>query len=85
MNNNRFNTLIFNWIKNILHSRGYNITHKENDNFINTEYPPDFSKQNIEIIERVQKHTITSIERLNALINSVNYIVENNITKVFPY
>ena len=83
LNNNRFNTLIFNWIKNILHSRGYDITHKENDNFINTEYPSDFSEQNIEIIKRVKKYTMTSIERLNALINSVNYIVENNITGSF--
>ena len=83
MNNNRFNTIIFNLIKNILHSRGYGITHKEKDNFINTDYPSDFSEENIEIIKRVEKFTMTSIERLNALINSVYYIVENNISGSF--
>ena len=67
----------------MLRSRGYDITHKENKNIINTAYPPDYSKKNIEIINKVEKYTMTSIKRLNALINSVNYIVENNITGSF--
>ena len=77
------NEIFFKIIKNILRRRGYDITHKENDNLINTEYPPDYSKQNMEIIKKVEKFTMTSSERLNALISSVNYIVDNNIPGSF--
>lgn len=57
MNNNNFNTIIFNLIKNILHSRGYGITHKEKDNFINTDYP----KGKFKLIEGKVEETIPKI------------------------
>jgi len=78
----RVNEIIFNIIKNILRRRGYDITHKENY-YNNTDYPPDFSQQNKKIIKKVEKFTMTSPERLNALISSVNYIVDNNIPGPF--
>jgi len=80
--NHRINEFIFKIIKNILRSHGYN-THKENEKYIYTGYSLDFSKQNIEIIKKVEKFTMTSPERLNALISSVNYIVDNNISGSF--
>jgi len=42
-------------------------------------YPPDFSKQNIEICDIVKPNTMTNPERVNALIDAVHYIVKNNI------
>ena len=46
----RLNNIFFKIIKNMLRSRGYDITHKENKNIINTAYPPDYSKKNIALI-----------------------------------
>jgi hypothetical protein len=46
-------------------------------------YPPGFSDEVIGIIERVQPYTVTSHEKIAALIASVKYIVENNIAGDF--
>lgn len=42
-------------------------------------YPPDFSVANIEICNAVMPYTMTSVERINALIDAVRYVVANDI------
>ena len=39
----------------------------------------DFSNEDIEIIRKVWRHTVTSPERIYALIRSIEYIVQNQI------
>ena len=45
----------------------------------NSEYPSDFSNEDIEIIKSVIPFTMTSVERIFSLIRSVEYIVKNKI------
>ena len=42
-------------------------------------YPPDFSEQHQRICDTVAPFTMTSPERVQALINAVQYVVANNI------
>ncbi|MDB5212011.1 MAG: macrocin-O-methyltransferase domain protein, partial [Sediminibacterium sp.] len=42
-------------------------------------YPQDFEPFHIGIIEKVRPYTMTSAERLFALIEAVKYVVHNNI------
>ncbi len=42
-------------------------------------YPPDFDDTNIEICTAVKPYTMTSPERINALIDAVRYVVTNKI------
>ena len=77
------NELFFRLIKKILNSRNYDITHKIANNNISTEFPPDFEKKNINIIKKVENYTMTSVERLNSLINAVKYVIDNNIEGSF--
>jgi O-methyltransferase len=42
-------------------------------------FPPDFDPEAIDIIQTVQPYTMTSIERIFALIQAVRYIVQANI------
>ena len=42
-------------------------------------YPSDFSEENIEICDIVKRFTMTSPERVNALISAVHYVVKNKI------
>jgi hypothetical protein len=44
-----------------------------------TSYPADFSVTNIEICDAVKPYTMTSPERVNALIDAVRYVAANNI------
>ncbi|OGW36948.1 MAG: macrocin O-methyltransferase [Nitrospirae bacterium RBG_13_39_12] len=43
------------------------------------EYPIDFEQSDIEIIKKVRQYTMTSPERIVALIKGIQYIVKNNI------
>jgi O-methyltransferase len=45
----------------------------------NSNYPPDFSDLCIEICEIVKPYTLTSPERLNALIDAVLYVIKHQI------
>jgi len=45
--------------------------------------PPDFEQRHIEIIEKVSPYTITSHESIYALIESVRYILRNDINGDF--
>lgn len=49
----------------------------------NTVFPADFSSIDIDIINKVLPYTIVSVERLHSVIESVRYIVRNNIPGVF--
>lgn len=44
-----------------------------------SDYPPDFSDLNIEICQIVKPYTMTSPERVNTLIDAVQYVVKNEI------
>lgn len=46
-------------------------------------YPPDFSPTSIEICERVRHYTMTSPERVNALINAAEYVINHGIDGSF--
>jgi len=46
-------------------------------------YPIDFEPAQIEIIERVKPFTMTTPERLHALIHAVDYVTDNNIDGAF--
>ncbi|RPH51033.1 MAG: macrocin O-methyltransferase [Desulfobacteraceae bacterium] len=65
-------------IRSVLRKLGYDIV-KYNDNKIKKSFPPDFERRHIEIIERVRPYTITSLERIYVLIESVQYILRNDI------
>lgn len=49
----------------------------------NLSYPPDFSTDIIEICEIVKPYTMTSPERVNALINAVQYVEKRGIEGAF--
>ncbi len=62
-------------IRPLMQSFGFDIVrHQKKD-----VYPRDFSEQNIEICEIVKPYTMTSPERVNALIGAVHYVVKNKI------
>jgi hypothetical protein len=42
-------------------------------------FPPDFESSDIEIIRAVEPYTMTSTERIHALVNAVRHIVRNRI------
>jgi O-methyltransferase len=69
-------------IRSALQKAGFNITpHKQiAPGFV---YPPDFSTANMEICEIVNPYTMTSPERVNALIEAVEYVVENGLDGSF--
>ena len=61
-------------LKKIFEILGYNISKIKKD-----KYPIDISNETIRIYEEVEPYTATSLERVNALLQSVVYITENNI------
>ena len=63
--------------KSVIRKLGYDVVRYT----MNRQYgcPPDFEKRHIEIIERVKPYTITSNERLHALIESIRFILLNGI------
>ncbi|MGB6015834.1 MAG: TylF/MycF/NovP-related O-methyltransferase, partial [Nodosilinea sp.] len=44
-----------------------------------TSFPKDFKLDSINIIERVRPFTMTSPERINGLIEAVDYVTANNL------
>ncbi len=58
---------------------GLNSTGNKQGTQLDRKFPPDFSQDDIDIIEAVIPYTMTSPERIFALIQSVKYIVQNNI------
>lgn len=74
-------------MKNLIHSAvqklGFDIIRHKNTNSGSISYPPDFSKLDVEICNAVKPYTMTSPERVAALINSVRYVVKNNVKGAF--
>ena len=64
--------LITNMVRPIIQRAGFDIIQHKN-------YPSDFSNTNIEICDAVKPYTMTSPERINALINAVQYVVKNAV------
>jgi predicted O-methyltransferase YrrM len=68
-------------IKNFLRIINSNYTgnHRGNSVDTNKTFPIDFEQDDISTILSIQKYTMTSPERIFALIQAVNYVVKNNI------
>lgn len=68
------------FIQDVLRKVGYRIAGysaaKEKSTL---EFPPDFEPADIEIIRKVRKYTMTSNERIVALISAVRHIVKNDV------
>ncbi len=60
-------------IRSLIHRFGIDIVRYQ------ATYPPNFNDTNIEICNAVKPYTMTSPERVNALIDAVHYIVANKI------
>jgi hypothetical protein len=67
-------TMIKNFIKKSVRTCGFDIHRAKH-----SEFADDFNEQHISIIKSVKPYTMTSPERIFALIESVKYVVNNNI------
>jgi O-methyltransferase len=65
--------------RSLIHRLGIDIVPYGEIRPVTGTYPPDFSATNIEICEAVKPYTMTSPERINALIDAVRYVVANRI------
>lgn len=65
---------IINILKRIINLLGFDV--KRHKKF---EFPKDFSELSINICKKVKPFTMTSYERINSLVNAVQYIVKNDI------
>ena len=70
-------------IRTVVHKFVIDIVRYKKEDSDTTNYPPDISQQNIEIYNAVKPYTVTSPERVSALIDAVNYIVTNKIHGAF--
>ncbi len=64
-------------VKNILKKYGYDIVPSNNNGSNN--FPPDLSDNEKEVFNKVKPFTMTSVERAVSLMQSVKYVVENQI------
>ena len=65
--------MIMTIVKRLVRRMGFNMVRSKN------LFPPDFDEEAIEIIRAVKPYTMTSVERLFALIHAVKYIERRNI------
>lgn len=63
-------------VKKIVRTIGYDVVRYAG---AGSEYPPDFTSLHSSIIRQVQPYTMTSPERLYALMEAVRYIVESGV------
>jgi len=68
-----------NTIRSLVRRLGIDIVRYQGKHAVRTAYPPDFSETNIVICDAVRPYTMTSPERINALIDAVHYVVANKI------
>ena len=74
-----------NLVKDYLKKLGFDVVkysqaeELNNNDVTQKEFPPDFDKEEIDIIREASPYTMTSPERIYALIQSVRYISKNNI------
>jgi O-methyltransferase len=66
-------------LRRVIRWTGYDIVRRNMAPLAALEYPPDFGSEHISIIERVRPYTMTSFERLYALIEAVHYITRRAI------
>lgn len=67
-------------IKQLLNNLGYDLRKINRKPLASQiDFPSDFEVQNRDIIRQVKAYTMTSYERLNSLINAIQYIVFNDI------
>jgi O-methyltransferase len=66
-------------IRSLIRRVGVDIVRYQEKHDVQATYPPDFSDANIEICDAVKPYTMTSPERVNALIDAVRYVVANKI------
>jgi hypothetical protein len=66
-----------NIIRKVLRAFNYDIVKFKTN--LNTEFPSDFSDDHIKIINKAKPFTMTSNERLFALIEAIKYITKNKI------
>jgi len=66
-------------LRPLMHRFGIDIVRHQEENATFLSCPPDFTEKNIKIYNAVQPYTMTSPERINALIEAVRYVVANNI------
>ena len=62
-------------VKELAKRSGFGLVRSRKDHF-----PPDFDGRVTEIIRAVSPHTMTSVERLFALIEAVEYVARANIS-----
>ena len=67
-----------NIIKKIVQNSGYDIRKKGSFD-IPPEFPSDFTENDIEIIKKVKPFTLTSNERIYALLQATKYVIHNDI------
>lgn len=66
-------------LKNILRRFGYDLVRYPPNTFSEFDSIPDFSKHERDIIQTARPFTMTSIERMAALVNAVTYLTERQI------
>ncbi|MGL4879530.1 MAG: TylF/MycF/NovP-related O-methyltransferase [Waterburya sp.] len=66
-------------IRSAIRRFGIDVVRYRDKKFLPVKYPFDFSERNIEICNAVKPYTMTTPERVNALINAVDYLVANKI------
>jgi hypothetical protein len=66
-------------IRSLIRRFGIDVVRYREKHDVQATYPPDFSGLSKEICEAVKPYTMTSSERLNALIDAVQYVVKNKI------
>ena len=67
-----------NIIKKIVQNSGYDIRKKGSFD-IPPEFPSDFTENDIEIIKKVKPFTLTSNERIYALLQATKYVMHNDV------
>ena len=67
-----------NIIKKIVQNSGYDIRKKGSFD-THPEFPSDFTENDIEIIKKVKPFTLTSNERIYALLQATKYVIHNDV------
>jgi hypothetical protein len=70
--------MIKNTIKKFIRNSGYDIRKKGSFSPL-SEFPSDFTENDIKIIKKVKPFTLTSNERLYSLLQSTKYLIDNSI------
>lgn len=75
--------LVGNFFRDLLRAFGVDVIRYKKYNANISCYPPDFNNENIRIYETVKAYTLTSMERINAVVEAVKYLDANGIKGAF--